>query len=374
MNRITIRFVLCLLVLIMVLTAVSCKREEPVMAAEGPTAAETSETPAAQTQPPETVPPTTEATQPQEERFLLTFAGDCTLGSNPNNYYADCGFIKTIGEDYGHPFRNVLTYFENDDFTIVNLEGALCDEGNPMQKKHVFRGPTAYVNILTQNSVEAVTIANNHSMDYGPKGYASTQATLEAAGIPYVERDSSTLITTDSGLTIGLYGAVYYYLDVEDMTREIAALREQGAELVIVAPHWGTEGSYRPTPEQERVGRAAIDAGADIVYGSHPHVLQPIEEYNGGVIFYSMGNFSFGGNTCPDDFDTALIQQEVIRTADGTVTLGERTIVPACVSSISGRNNFQPTPYEAGTEEYNRVMAKLSGTWNGANLKITPAS
>ena len=182
------------------------------------------------------------------------------------------------------------------------------------------------------------------------------------------------MITTDSGLTIGLYGAVYYYLDVEDMTREIAALREQGAELVIVAPHWGTEGTYQPTPEQVRVGRAAIDAGADIVYGSHPHVLQPIEEYNGGVIFYSMGNFSFGGNTCPDDFDTALIQQEVIRTADGTVTLGERTIVPACVSSISGRNNFQPTPYDAGTEEYDRVMAKLSGTWNGANLKITPAS
>ena len=121
-----------------------------------------------------------------------------------------------------------MTYFENDNFTIVNLEGALCDEGNPMQKKHVFRGPTAYVNILTQNSVEAVTIANNHSMDYGPKGYATTQTTLEAAGIPYVERDSSTLITTDSGLTIGLYGAVYYYLDVEDMTREIAALREQG--------------------------------------------------------------------------------------------------------------------------------------------------
>ena len=158
------------------------------------------------------------------------------------------------------------------------------------------------------------------------------------------------------------------------LKREIAELREQGAELVIVAPHWGTEGTYRPTPEQERVGRAAIDAGADIVYGSHPHVLQPIEEYNGGVIFYSMGNFSFGGNTCPDDFDTALIQQEVIRTADGTVTLGERSIVPACVSSVSGRNNFQPTPYKAGTAEYDRVMAKLSGTWDGANLKITPAS
>lgn len=309
-------------------------------------------------------------TEAGPERFLLTFGGDCTLGSNPVNYYADYGFIKTVGEDYGYPFRNVVDYFKEDDFTMVNLEGALCDEGNPVQKRFNFRGPTAYTAILTQNSVEAVTIANNHAMDYGERGYASTLKALDDAGVPYVERDSSRLVTTESGLTIGLYGMVYYKLDVDNMVAEIRSLKEQGAEIVIVAPHWGIEYTYRPTEEQKQVAHAAIDAGADIVFGTHPHVLQPIEYYADGVIYYSLGNFSFGGNGAPDDYDTALLQQEVIRQPDGTVELGELTRIPACISSIPERNNFQPTPMEPGSEAYDRVLSKLDGSFAGPNLKI----
>lgn len=344
-----------------------CTQESPETVPAMETMVFTEPTAIPTTEPAETEPVETE---PQEERFLLTFVGDCTFGSNPTNYFAGYGFIKTVGEDYRYPFQNVIGFFENDEFTMVNLEGPLTDVGNPMQKKHTFRGPTSYVNILTENSVEAVTIANNHTMDYGQTGYDSTLATLDAAGIPYVERDGSTVVTTKNGLTIGIYGAVYYLLDVEDMVAEITAMKEQGCDLIIFAPHWGTEGTYHPTTQQTEVGHAAIDAGADIVYGSHPHVLQPIEEYNGGIIYYSLGNFSFGGNGYPQDYDTALIQQEVIRDADGNVTLGERTIVPANVSSISGRNNYQPTPYEEGTEAYSRVLAKLDGTWGGPNLKI----
>ena len=179
------------------------------------------------------------------------------------------------------------------------------------------------------------------------------------------------LLTLEGDLKVGLYGMVYYLLDVQDMTQEIQALRDQGAELVIVAPHWGTEGSYRPTQEQIDVGHAAIDAGADIVWGSHPHVLQPVEEYGDGVIFYSLGNFSFGGNGYPQDFDTALIQQEVIRQTDGSICLGERTLVPASVSSVSDRNNYQPTPYDPGSEDYDRVISKLDGTFQGPNLQIS---
>jgi len=363
MERITFKALLVLLTAVgTALLAASCKAPPEETAATA-ISAPAAETMAPTTAPPETEPPQTEPAEPEEERFVLTFVGDCTLGSNPVNYFADVGFIKTVGEDYAYPFRNVLDYFETDEFTMVNLEGALCDSGNPVPKRHNFRGPTAYGSILTDNSVELVTIANNHSMDYGQKGYDATVETLEQAGIPYVERDASTTVTTENGLTIGFYGMVYYKLDVEDMCAEITAMKEQGVDLIIVAPHWGTEGSYRPTPEQVRVGHAAIDAGADIVWGSHPHVLQPIEEYNGGVICYSLGNFCFGGNSSPVDFDTALIRQEVIRRADGSVELGERTLVPACVSSISGRNNYQPTPYDPESEGYERVLQKLEGTW-----------
>ena len=322
-----------------------------------------------------TTEPTTEPTtiptetQPQEERFQLTFVGDCTFGSNPTNYFAGYGFIKTVGEDYRYPFRNIIDYFEQDEFTMINLEGPLTDKGNPMQKKHAFHGPTSYVNIITENSIEAVTLANNHSMDYGQVGYDSTVETLKSAEVPFVERDSSVVVTTKNGLTIGIYGAVYYLLDVEDMVAEITELKEKGCDLIIFAPHWGTEGTYRPTNQQIEVGHAAIDAGADIVYGSHPHVLQPIEEYNGGIIYYSLGNFSFGGNGYPKDYDSALLQQEIIRDQDG-VRLGRLQIVPVNVSSVADRNNFQPTPYEEGTQEYHRVMSKLDGSFSGPNLKI----
>ena len=309
-------------------------------------------------------------TQPQEERFLLTFVGDCTLGANPTNTYADVGFPRVVGEDYSYPLRNVAAFFEADDATFINLEGTLTDQGNPADKTYTFRGSPAYSRILTDNSVEVVTLANNHSMDYGQVGYDSTRAVLESAGIPFVERDSGVIVELDCGLTVGLYGMVYYHLDTDDMKAEIASLREQGAELVIVAPHWGVEGSYRPNQLQIDVGHAAIDAGADIVWGSHPHVLQPIEEYNGGIIYYSMGNFCFGGNSKPADFDTALLQQEIVRASDGRVSLGSLKIIPCSISSDTGVNNYQPTPMAVDSEEYTRVLSKLDGSFEGSNLKI----
>ncbi len=339
------------------------RSEKTTLRATEPQPQETEALPERESQPAETTP-VEETTQPlrEAESFLLTFVGDCTLGCREAHTYIDYGFTKVIGEDYGFPFRNVLPYFEEDDFTLINLEGPLTDDGYATQKAHTFSGPTAYVSILTENSVDAVTLANNHTMDYHQTGYDSTRATLESAGVPYVERDNSLIVTTDSGLTVAVYGAVYYLLDTEVITTAISQLREQ-ADIVIFAPHWGVEGSYAPNEEQIQLAHAAIDAGADIVYGSHPHVLQPIEEYNGGVIYYSMGNFSFGGNIYPDDYDSALIQQEVLLQEDGSFCLGERTVVPVCLSSVEGRNNFQPTPYEEGSAEYERVLAKLAGTW-----------
>lgn len=309
----------------------------------------------AATEVPETVPEETEASP---ERFLLTFVGDCTLGCRDSHANAGFGFMRTMGDDYGFPFRNVLDYFETDEMTFINLEGTFCDTGYAVQKAHTFRGPTHYINILTENSVEAVSLANNHTMDYGQAGYDSTVATLDSAGIPYVERDKSAIFTTKNGLTIGIYGAVYYVMDTDVITAAIRELRQQ-ADIVIFAPHWGYEMNTQRNQEQADLAHAVIDAGADIVWGSHPHVLQAMEAYNGGKIFYSLGNFSFGGNIYPGDYDSALIQQEVIREADGTVSLGETIVVPVCVSSIPDRNNFQPTPYEEGSEGYQRVLDKL---------------
>ena len=276
----------------------------------------------------------------------------------------------TVGEDFDYPFANVKQWFENDDFTMVNLEGVLGDKGHPAGKKFAFRGYGSYTNILTRNSVEAVSLANNHAYDYGETGYNETKRLLEEAGVPYVEQNSSTVITLENGVTVGIYGTVYNSIDEEAMRSGIAALKQQGVDIIIYAPHWGTEHSFDPTAQQKELGRAAIEAGTHIVYGCHPHVLQPIEEWGGGVILYSLGNFSFGGNIYPSDYDTAIIQQEVILEPDGTVTLGERALIPCSLSSMEKRNNYQPTPYEAGSEEYLRVLSKLDGTYAGPNLPV----
>ena len=315
--------------------------------------------------------PVTEPTQPQEERFMITFVGDCTLGTSPQYDGIMYSFPWTIGEDYDYPFRNVRHLFEDDDLTVVNLEGTFCEKGLPQRKVPFrFRGPAEYVNILTGSSVEVASFANNHTLDYYHYGYDATLETLKAAGLTYVEESASALYTTDSGLTVGFYAA-QTDLDMEDMTAEFASLREQGAELLVVSIHWGVEGSYRPRENQEETARAAIDAGADIIYGHHPHVLQRVEEYNGGLIYYSVGNFCFGGNNYPVDVDTAIFRQEVIR-RDGETFLGELTIIPAsCSSTGTIQNNFQPTPYEAGSEGYERVMSKVEGTWPGPDHKVS---
>lgn len=313
---------------------------------------------------------TTQPTEPPQTSFLLTFTGDSTIGSDPNLFANQYGYILTVGEDYEYPFRNIAQYFRNDDLTLVNLEGVFADSGIGATKQFVFRGPTSYINILTGSSVEAVTLANNHTLDFGVEGYESTKTTLQDGGVTYVEDQGSAIHTTESGLVVGLYAAAFTRDDA-DMRNEIANLRNQGAQVIIAAMHWGNEGQYRATDAQKSWAHALIDAGVDIVWGNHSHVLQPIEEYNGGIIYYSLGNCTFGGNTWPRDPDTAVLQQEVILQGDGTVKLGELTIIPCSVSSATtGLNNFQPTPYEEGSAGYDRVMSKLDGSWKGADLIV----
>jgi len=317
-----------------------------------------------ETQAPETLPPETQPaeTEAMEKRFVLSFVGDCTLGCKPSHAYIDLGFVKTIGEDYDYPFLNFAEDFRQDDLTITNLEGPLCENGKSTGKELVFRGSPEYVNILTQNSVEVVSLANNHIQDYGEAGYQQTVDTLRNAGVSYVERDSSTIVTTESGLKVGIYAGVYFLFDEEDMVQELTALKDQ-VDVVIFAPHWGNDVSYVAAEKQYTLAYKAIDAGADIVYGGHPQVLQPIEEYNGGIIYYSLGNFCFGGNIYPNDYDTAMIQQEVYLDSDGNMRLGETIITPARISSAQRSNDYQPTKYAEGTEEYDRVLAKLAGTF-----------
>lgn len=315
--------------------------------------------------------------EPTPESFTLSVIGDMTLTSHQN--LADTSPYSYAGRmqgDYSYPFSNTIQYFENDDFTIGNLECTFSDRKlqASMYAQFYFKAPTEYANILLNGSVEFVTTANNHAMDFGQNGLDDTFAALEEYGIPYGKEGETSIFTTESGLKIGIYCDYNEYQPNQQKCIDaINQLKADGAEYIICAFHWGKELKYRPIEFQTELGRACIDAGANLIYGSHSHCLQPLEEYNGGIILYSMGNWSFGGSSSPTDPDTAIVQISVKRDVDGSISNEGFTVIPCGVSSLpfgsnSGTyNDYKPTPYEEGTEEYARAMSKIMGAYEGAD-------
>ena len=249
--------------------------------------------------------------------------------------------------------------------TIVNFEGTLTTTKSATKNTYSFAAPPEYVQVLTSGSVEAVSLENNHILDHGAAGYTQTCETLEAAGIRYSGHLGASTFVTDTVVTIGMLSYQTFngnyaniYASIES---DIAALRAQGCQIVIVSYHWGEEKDYIPNERQVPLGRATIDAGADLVLGPHSHRMNPIEEYKGKYICYSLGNFSFAGNTRPDDMDTYVFQQRFRVAADGTVSNEGFRIVPCSISSQEKVNDFKPTPKdEAGSEAVVKRLLELN--------------
>ena len=336
------------------------------------TGAPVSEPPASESGAPDvTATPTPSPTpEPEPEVFNLSFIGDITPDTVAYYRGSSVAYQNVVTTDnLGYVFEKTLQYFEDDDFTMANFECALTNETTASDKNFTFRAPPEYAGILTEGSVEFVTLGNNHVLDYGEQGYADTKATLDEYGIGYAGRDEYTLYETASGLKIGVY-AVSFPESTTQIENGIASLKEAGAEFIIAAIHWGDEGSYDVNSNQLTWGHAAVDAGADVVYGSHPHTLQPVEIYNDHYIFYSMGNWSFGGNTNPRDKDTVIAKLEVTRDSSGECSVTDMRLIPCASSGVVDGNNYQPVPYEEGSEEYERTISKLEGTFTGSNLTI----
>lgn len=299
--------------------------------------------------------------EPQPESFIFSFAGDCTLADMGIDGRVYTYFTNTVGEDYGWPFRNVKEFFENDEMTFVNFEGVLGLGGYLNNEPFTFHINEAYGQCLIEGDIDVVTLANNHAYDYGTTGYEGTKTHLDEWGIPYVGYNDTLIHYTPNGLKIGFYAACWP--NETYLKAAMEQLKAEEPDLIICAFHFGNEGFYYPDWSQNYYSHLAIDLGADIVYGSHPHVLEQIEEYENGIIYYSMGNFCFGGNPNPKDYDSVIIQQEIIREVDGEVHLGEFTLIPCSVSSEEKNNNYQPTPYEVGSPEYERALKKLAGEY-----------
>ncbi len=309
----------------------------------------------------DTVPMASSAspTQPTTRTLTLTAAGDCTFATDVNASY-DLGF-DAYADEYGtdYFFKNVKDIFNEDNLTIINFEGTLTDRGVREDKQFAFRGKPEYVNILTGASVEAVNLANNHSSDYGAQSLTDTKQILDNAGVLNCRGEDNVCVTEINGIRVGLVGINYLNDTMKtELESAINKADSMGAEIIILSIHWGEEKATAPNEEQIEAAHRAIDLGADLVIGTHPHVLQGIEKYNGRYIFYSLGNFSFGGNNAPADMDTAIWRQ-TFTISDGTLQDDDNyEIIPCRISSSDGYNDYCPTPAE-GTEK-ERIEEKLS--------------
>ena len=314
--------------------------------------------------------------EPETVSLTVSAAGDCTLGTDEYFYYPTSLPAKYEKEqDPVYFFQKVEPVFSQDDLTIVNMEGTLTQETSRKENEvYAFKGDEEYVQILTEGSVEAANLANNHSYDYGEKSYTDTIQALEDAGISTFGYDRTAIVEI-KGVKVGLLGT--YELDTheaceEDMIKNIQSLQEQGAQIIIASFHWGIERANIPNETQVKLAHSAIDHGADLVLGHHPHVLQGIETYKGKNIVYSLANFCFGGNSSPSDMDS-MIYQQTFTLEDGELTEENVTnIIPVKVSSSweQGINDYQPVPVEGDTgeaiisrlEAYSQSMAEQYGT------------
>lgn len=309
--------------------------------------------------------PSSSEEEPKEQlpvEITISAAGDVTMGGYRGQGYE--WSFQQMWEQQNDPayfFENVEPIFSADDLTIVNLEGPLTTaEVFRESQTYCISGDPAYVEALTAGSVEAVSMANNHLMDYYEAGRDDTVAAVEGAGIVYAFNDRVGIYET-KGIRIGLISVnvIGYGSGVEKFIKKgMEELKEQQANLIIVSCHWGVERENVPEDYARRLGKNCIDWGADLVIGHHPHVIQGIEQYNGKYIVYSLGNFCFGGNRNPADKDCIIFQQ-TFRFEEGKLLEDTSAgIIPCSISSVTSRNDYKPTPAEG--EAYERILGRMN--------------
>ena len=295
-----------------------------------------------------------------EKKVTLTFTGDVTLGSEEKNRQNPNSFDSYASrEGYGWFFRNMKDMFLKDDLTLVNLEGVLSDQpwGEDTRKNFRFRGPSDFAKILTESGIEACTVSNNHIMDYGKRGYEKTKAALDAAGVLYCGNRDYFILEKD-GIRIAFFalGSIYFDRNRNYVRDTAAALRAEGVNAVVCSFHAGQE--YMPrrrARDQEMYARIAVeDWGADLIVMHHPHVLQGIDLLNGRYVFYSLGNFCFGGNMnirsqennpYVRTLESAVVQMDLSFSDEGKY-LGQAGRIYPCYISSSARDILDPNDFQ----------------------------
>jgi len=282
----------------------------------------------------------------------------------------------------GTALQHVKQYFEGGNVIgILNLETTLTTSSRSANKSFTFRGKPEYAKtILYDNGIDVVTLANNHTIDFGSGGYKDTQRALNTAGVKYCGSGVSypkNLVVTANGVRVGFLGYVSKGTSASTVRSQVKALRKK-CDMVVVSYHWTDveQFYYRmPNSKQRMLARAAIDAGAKLVLGHHVHRVSGVEKYKGGYIAYDQGNFftnAIGTTNTPSpnnpmagkDFDSIIYRQKFNVFKDGYVEAvgvadGGIEIVPVCTTSSQKVNNTMPKPY-TDPEDIRRVLSTVN--------------
>ncbi len=297
----------------------------------------------------------------EKDKILLSFLGDMTIGCNVYNHTKDRSIIHYVNQNgYAYPFEKVHHVLSQDDLTIGNFEGVLHNSEKGINKKtYNFRAPTDFVNVLTKGSVEAVTLGNNHTSDYKKQGFESTINTFNDNGVEWfanTEYSDKSYIYQKDGVKIGFVGVYisYFWKEHEKVRATIQTLKDENVDVIIAVMHGGVEYDLRHDKWQERLALRLQECGVDIIVGHHPHRLQGYEVIENTPVFYSLGNFVFGGNFKLRSTYTAVLQFALSFDADNKYMGYQVNILPCRLSTDNVQNFYQPY-FIAGKEAQDAI-------------------
>lgn len=323
----------------------------------------------APTIPPETSVSTTleettilETTKPLEKEITISFLGDCMMASYKGQSISGNMNWCLDNKDFSYFFEKAMPFISDDDFTIANCENVFTDTATAEVKKnhnpaYWYRSSSKNAGVFSANSIDVVSLSNNHVNDYGSTGKKDTIKALENGGVLWGNDDNIVFLEKD-GITIGVLCVNFWgSYNIDNIVSKIASIKDK-TDIQIVYFHGGTERIH--SPEQWKINgcHKFIDNGADLVVGSHPHVLQPYEEYNGVSIVYSLGNFCYGGSKSPEN-RTVILEQTFILDEDNNLLSSSEKLIPFYVYSAE-TNNWKPAPIE-NKEEKTAVLDFMYG-------------
>jgi len=351
------------------LLAAGCTSAEP---SAGPTTATST---SADTSDPPDEPSTTPPTEPRDRSraVRVTIAGDIMLGRAVGDAAAAAG-------DPSAPLRPMARQLARADITVGNLESTLSDDGAPRQGGDSFEAPPAVLRGLGDAGFDVLSLANNHTGDYGREALVETVRTFDGSGIAPVGAGADRqeawrpVVVERHGVRVGFLafnaigetwragpessGAASLHMqprtgdivpaELDRLAERVRRLADR-TDVTIVLPHWGEQYVHRPVPDQLRVGRRLLEAGATIVVGGHPHWVQDVQRHEGGFVVHSLGNFVFDMDFMQETQEGIVLQ----------LTFREGALVRARPTAYVIGPDFAPRPARGARRD--AILADIDG-------------